>query len=109
MRCAHRAVYRGEELLCAVRARGDDVEDFRGRAVLLRAARAVAGGGRWPGGQRLCQGRAAATADGIRGRGPEADLDQPRRLGRITPHSLGVTRLRRSSGCDKTENIMSLL
>ena len=42
MRRAHRALRRGQEFLGAVRARGDHVEDFRGRAVLLRAARPVA-------------------------------------------------------------------
>ena len=40
MRRAYRALYRGQEFLGAVRARGDHLEDFRGRAVLLRAARA---------------------------------------------------------------------
>ncbi len=48
----------------------------------------VGGGGRGAGGQRLRQGRAAAAADGVRGRGAEADLDQPGRergLTRATP------------------------
>ena len=67
MRRAHGAVYRGEEFLGAVRARGDHLEDLRGRAVLLRAARALPGRSRRPRGQRFRQGRAAATADGIRG------------------------------------------
>ena len=40
MRRAHRALYRGQEFFGAVRARSHHVEDFRGRAVLLRAARA---------------------------------------------------------------------
>ena len=86
MRRAHRALCRGEEFVGAVRARGDDLEDFRGRAVLLRAARAEPGGGGRPRRQRLCQGRAAATADGIRGRGAEADLDLAGGLGWIRPH-----------------------
>src|ERR1700676_444697 len=86
MRRAHRALYRGQELLGAVRARGDHLENFRGRVVLLRAARAVAGGGRWPRRQRLRQGRAAATADGIRSRGAEADLDLAGRFGWIAPY-----------------------
>ena len=85
MRRAHRALCRGEEFVGAVRARGNHVEDFRGRAVLLRAARTVAGRGRRPRGQRLCQGRAAAATDGIRGRGAETDLDLARRLGWIAP------------------------
>ena len=79
-----------------VRARSDHLEDFRGRAVLLRAARALPGRSRRPRRQRFCQGRAAATADGVRGRGAEADLDQPRRF--------GWTRLARSfeiCGCQR--------
>ncbi len=85
MRRAHRALYRGEELLRHVRARGDHLEDFRGRAVLLRPARAVAGGGRRPRRQRLRQGRAAAAADGVRGGGAEADLDLAGRERGVTP------------------------
>ena len=75
MRRAYRALYRGQEFVGAVRARGHHLEDFRGRAVLLRAARAEPGGSGRPCGQRLRQGCAAATADGVRGRGAEADLD----------------------------------
>ena len=41
------------------------------------------GGSRRPRRQRFREGRAAATADGVRGRSAEADLDQPRRLGWI--------------------------
>ena len=41
MRRPHRALYRGQEFLRAVRARGHHLEDLRGRAVLLRAARPV--------------------------------------------------------------------
>ena len=74
MRRAHGAVYRGEEFHGRVRARGDDLEDFRRDAVLLPPARAVGRGGDRAGRQRLRQGRAAAAADGIRGRGAEADL-----------------------------------
>ena len=58
-----------------VRARGDHLEDLRGHAVLLPPARPVGGGGGRSRGQWLRQGRAAAIADGIRGRGAEADLD----------------------------------
>ena len=75
MRRAYRALYRSQEFLGAVRARSDDLEDLRGRAVLLRAARAEPGRSRRPRRQRLREGRAAATADGIRGGGAEADLD----------------------------------
>jgi len=67
MRRAHRALCGSQEFIGAVRARSHHLEDFRGRVVLLRAARAFAGRSRRPCGQWLCQGRAAATADGIRG------------------------------------------
>ena len=79
LRRAHRALYRGEEFLRRVRARGDHLEDLRRHAVLLPAARHVGGGGDRARRQRLRQGRAAAVADGIRGRGAEADLDLARR------------------------------
>ena len=64
LRRAHGAVYRGEEFLARVRARGDHLEDLRGHAVLLPSARHVGGRGDRAGRQRLRQGRAAATADG---------------------------------------------
>ena len=67
MRRAHRAVCGGEEFVRAVRARSNHVEDFRRRAVLLRAARAQPGRSRRPRGQRFCEGRSAATADGVCG------------------------------------------
>src|SRR6202035_5771689 len=75
MRRPYGALCGGQEFLGAVRARGHDVEDFGRRAVLLRAAGLEPGRGGRPRGQRLCQGRAAATADGIRGGSAEADLD----------------------------------
>ena len=89
VRRPHRALYRGEERAGRVRARGHHLEDFRGDAVLLPPARAVGGRGGGAGGQRLRQGRAAAAADGVRGRGAEADFDQPRRLGRLRAVSGG--------------------
>ena len=79
VRRAHGALHRGEEFLGDLRARGDHLEDLRRHAVLLRPARAFAGRGGGAGRQRLRQGRAAAAADGVRRRGAEADLDQPRR------------------------------
>src|SRR4029453_18091124 len=66
-----------------LRARSDDLEDLRGRAVLLHPARPQPGGSRRPARKRLWEGRAAATADGIRGGSAEADLDLARRIGRI--------------------------
>src|SRR6266404_7208410 len=83
MRRAYRALYRGQEFLGAVRTRGHHFEDVGGRAVLLRAARAIPGRSRRPRGQRLCQGCAAAAADGIRGGSAEADLDLAGRQRRV--------------------------
>ncbi len=79
VRRAHGALYRGEEFCCRLRARGDHLENLRGHAVLLPPARHVGGGGDRARRQRLRQGRAAAIADGIRGRGAETDLDLARR------------------------------
>ncbi len=79
VRRAHRAVHRGEERDGELRARGDDLEDL-GRPDVLRAlARPRPGSGGGADRQRLRQGRDPAIADGIRRRGAEADLDQPRR------------------------------
>src|SRR5262249_9570500 len=63
--------------------------------VLLPPARLVGGGRGGAGGQRLRQGRAPAAAHGIRGRGAEADLDQPRRQrGMMTKDALTSIRER---------------
>ena len=75
-----------------VRARGDDLEDFRGHAVLLPSARAVRRRGDRAGGQRLRQGRAAAASDGVRRRGAEADLGQPRGERGVAPVSSRASR-----------------
>ena len=77
LRRAHRALYRSQEFLRRVRARGHDLEDLRGHAVLLPSARHVGRGSDGVGRQRLRQGCAAAVANGIRGRGAKADFDQP--------------------------------
>ena len=81
LRRTYRALYRGQEFLDAVRARSDHLENLGRHAVLLPAARAVGGGGDRACRQRLRQGRAAAIADGIRGRGAEADLGLARGVG----------------------------
>jgi hypothetical protein len=77
LRRTHGAVHRGEELLRRVRARGDDLEDLRGHAVLLPTAWTFCRGCDRPRGQRLRQGCVAAPPDGVRGRGAEAHFDQP--------------------------------
>src|SRR6185437_909611 len=101
MRCAHGALYRGEELFGDLRARSDDLEDFRGRVVLLHPARAVRGGSGWPGRQRLRQGRAAAASDGVRGRGAEADLDLARRERGLKPWSINTGSSRKRSAMER--------
>ncbi len=83
LRRTHGALHRSEEFLRGVRARSHHLEDLRGDAVLLPPARAFRRGGGGARGQRLRQGRAAAASDGVRRRGAEAHLDQPRRLGRL--------------------------
>ena len=83
VRRAYGALHRGEELDGALRARGDDVEDFRRHAVLLPPARAVAGGSDRPRRQRFRARRAAAPADGVHGRDAEADRHLAGRLGRL--------------------------
>src|SRR3954470_9250974 len=90
MRRAHGAVYRGQEFVGDLRARGDDLEDLRGRAVLLHPARTLAGGGCWARRQWFRQGRASAAADGIRGGSTEADLDLARRIGRLIADPRGA-------------------
>ncbi len=81
MRRAHRALYRGEEFLGTVRARGDDVENLRRPDVLCDVARAIGGGGGGADRQRLRPRRAAAIADGVYGRDAEADRHLARRIG----------------------------
>ena len=64
-------------------ARGDHVQDQRGPALLLPAARARSGGGGLPDRQRILQGSAARVADGVRRRGAEAARREPRRERRL--------------------------
>ena len=73
VRRAHGALHRGEELVRALRARGDDLEDLGRHAVLLPPARAFGGGGGGARGQRLRARRAAEAADGVHGGDAEAD------------------------------------
>ena len=80
-----------------VRARGDHLEDLRGHAVLLHAARALGRGGDGAGGQRLRQGRAAAAPDGVRRRGAEADLGEPGGKRRMTERSSSTSPTSRCS------------
>ncbi|MNL86356.1 hypothetical protein D3C87_2150280 [compost metagenome] len=77
MRRAYRALYRGQELVGAVRARGDHLEDFRRPEVLRHAARNSRRGSDRADRQRLCQGSHPGTADGVRRRGAEAHWHQP--------------------------------
>src|SRR3989304_8830450 len=77
MRCPHVPVHRGERAHGDARARGLDVED-RGRpAVLLPAARDHAGGRDEHDRERVLQEGVPEPADGVRGRGAEADPGEP--------------------------------
>ena len=83
LRGAHGSLYRDTQPLGAGRARGDDLKDQRRPAVLLPPARAFRRGCGVADRQRLLQGSAEGTADGIRGRGAEAPRRQPRRQRRL--------------------------
>ena len=65
------------------RARGDDLENLRGTAFLLQPAGAYDRGCRGADRQRLCQGGAQQTADGVRRRSPEVAGHQFGRFGRV--------------------------
>src|SRR4029077_2119718 len=86
LRRPYRALYRGQERLDGVRARGDHLEDLRRAAVLLPAAGTFRRRGGGADRQRFRQGRAAAPPDGVRGRGAEADLHQPGGKRRLVLH-----------------------
>ncbi len=73
MRGAHSALYRSEERLGNLRARGDDLENLQRPALLLPATRHERGGGDGGDRQRLRARRAAAAADGVHGGDAEAD------------------------------------
>ena len=59
------------------RARGDDLEDQRGPALLLQPARHRPGRGRGPDCQRVCPRSPLPSADGVRGGGPETAAGIP--------------------------------
>ena len=77
LRRPHRALHRGQERHGQVRARGDHLEDIGRPEVLRDAARHPRGTGDRADRQRLRQGGHPGAADGVRGRGAEADRDQP--------------------------------
>ena len=85
VRRAHRALHRSQELERALRTRGDDVEDFGRHAVLLPSARAFVGRSGGARRQRLRPRCAAAAADGVHGREPEADRHLARRKCWVMP------------------------
>src|SRR6185312_11194153 len=93
LRRAYRALYRGAQSLRADRARGDDLEDQRGPAVLLPPARPRRRGRAVADRQRLLPGSVEGAADGVRGRGAEAPRREPggqRRMNMLEIHSLHV-------------------
>ena len=103
LRGAHGSLYRGQEQLVPLRARGDDLEGGRGDSVLLPPARHGRGRGRGAGRQRFLQGGAAGAADGVRHGGAEPGGDLAGRVGRLDgrwPHVVdragGKARIRRT-------------
>ncbi len=83
VRRAHVPVHRGQEQLGHARARGVHVEDRRGPALLLHAARDLGGRRRVPHRQRLRQARPQGAPDGVRGGSAEAPGRFARRIGRM--------------------------
>ena len=83
VRRPHRPLYRIAQPHGTDRARGHDLEDQRGPALLLPAARHRRGGCRGAHRERLLPRGAAGAADGVRGRGAEAGGHQPRRQRRL--------------------------
>src|SRR6202158_5260960 len=83
MRRQHLSLYPGEQQQCHRRARGFDVEDRRGPAVLLRAARHRRRGSGVDDYQRILQDRVPTAPDGICGRGDQAARTQARRKRRM--------------------------
>ena len=81
VRRTYRAVHRKPQSDGEGGTRGDHLEDRRRPAVLLPPARTVGGGCGQPDRQRVLQGRAEGTADGVRRRGAEAAGGESGRLG----------------------------
>ena len=98
LRRAHGPLYREQERIGGLRARGHDLEDRRGPALLLHAARPQCRGGGGLDRQWLRQGRAAATADGVRRRGAKADRGQPRGKRRLMSSVMHCPALRQGKG-----------
>ncbi len=98
VRRAHVPVHRGQELDGHARARGVHVEDRRGPALLLHAARDLGGGRRVPHRQRLRQARPQGAPDGVRGGGAEAPGRLARGFGRMKISSR-ERRRRRTPAC----------
>ena len=93
LRRQHLSVHPGEQQQRQGRARGVDVEDRRGPAVLLRAARHRRRGSGVDDHQRLLQDVFTAAADGVCGRGDQAARAQARRKRRM------IATRRRCSKC----------
>ncbi len=82
-RRAHGALHRKPQSDRESGTRGDDIEDRRRPVVLLPPARSVGRRRRRPDRQRLLQGCAEGTADGVRRGGAEAPGGFPRRISGI--------------------------
>src|SRR5262249_55255881 len=83
VRGPHLPLHRGPELHGPDGARGLDLQDRRGPALLLPAARDRHRGRGQHDRERLLQGSVQGAADGVRGRGPEAAGREPRRQRRV--------------------------
>src|SRR5271169_2105678 len=79
MRCQHLSIHPGEQQQRHGRTRGFDIEDRRGPAVLLRAARRRRRGSGVDDYQRILQDRFSTAPDGVCGRGDQAARIKARR------------------------------
>src|SRR5262249_12096832 len=94
LRGAHRPLYRDPQPVGPGRARGNDVEDQRGPAVLLPTTRVERRGCGVADRQRLLQGSPQGTAHGVRGRGAKAARREPRRQRRLMPGTAPMLEIR---------------